>query len=172
MSAGLHLSNVFSLCIPSDDTGVILIGARADQIVSNWMLTRLLINPYSTAPVHGSREESYEYFIGVTVIKVGDVPVNLNKTLLEFHDYGYGGTKLSLDTPYTTLQTAIYEPVVEEFIKAAERVGLRKVGSFGIFSVCFGSESFKTTALLSVDFVLENDDVYWRMQGFELMVRV
>uniref|UniRef100_A0A7N0V5J1 Peptidase A1 domain-containing protein n=1 Tax=Kalanchoe fedtschenkoi TaxID=63787 RepID=A0A7N0V5J1_KALFE len=179
VASGLKLPNTFALCLPSDiDAGKLLVGGGPyDTPGTTLMQTPIVVNPYSTAPIHGSREESYEYFINVTSIKVGGVRVKLNSTLLSFYNYGHGGTKLSVVAPYTILHRGIYEPLVDAFTKAATGMKMQRAPPVGNLSVCFSSASIARDGddqpvVPAIDLVLQSDDVYLRMEGSNLMVQV
>lgn len=138
--------------------------------------TPLLINPVSTASAHSQGEASSEYFIGVKSIRIDDTLVSLNTSLLSINEQGYGGTKISTVNPYTVLESSIYKAVTEAFIKASASRNISRVGGVAPFEVCFSRENVLSTRLgwsvPTIELVLQNENVIWRIFGANSIVDV
>ncbi|KAE8676732.1 putative ATP binding protein [Hibiscus syriacus] len=157
----------------SDGPYVFIPGVDASQSLT---YTPLFINPISTAPSFPLDEPSAEYFIGVKSIKVNEKPVPLNTTLLSINREGVGGTKISTVNPYTVLEASIFKAVTEAFINEAAAWNITRVAGVAPFEVCFSFSNIGRTrlgaAVPSIDLVLENDSVFWRIFGANSMVEV
>ncbi|XP_072979699.1 probable aspartic proteinase GIP2 [Typha angustifolia] len=175
----------FAMCLPSSTSassqGVIFFGSRRTPYVfqpgvdasKSLIYTPLLINPVSTAGSFFQGEKSYEYFIGVTSIKVNGKAVPLNSTLLSISKDGNGGTKVSTAHPYTVIESSIFQAVVGAFIRES---GLTPVKPLAPFKHCFDSSKIGSTrvgpGVPSIDFVLQNESVAWKIFGANSMVKV
>ncbi|OMO77730.1 Peptidase A1 [Corchorus capsularis] len=183
-AAAFSLHRKFAVCLSSSTSAngviffgggpyVFLPGVDASQSLT---YTPLLINPISTAPVYPLGEPSAEYFIGVKSIKVNEKAVSLNTTLLSFDSEGVGGTKISTVDPYTVLEASIFKAVTKAFIKEAAAMKITRVTGVAPFEVCFSSKNILSTrlgpAVPSIDLVLQNQNVFWRIFGANSMVQV
>ncbi|KAL1832494.1 hypothetical protein ACET3Z_002145 [Daucus carota] len=87
---------------------------------------------------------------------------------------GFGGTRLSTVNPYTVLETSIYNAVIKAFVTELKNV--TRVRAVAPFGACFSSNNIGSSrvgpAVPSIDLVLEEKDVVWRMFGANTMVRV
>ncbi|KAK6940840.1 Xylanase inhibitor, N-terminal [Dillenia turbinata] len=174
----------FAICLSgsSSGKGVIFFGDGPYKLLLNTdasqglIYTPLFINPVSTAGVYSQGEKSVEYFIGVKSIKIDDVAVSINTTLLKIDSNGNGGTKISTVNPYTLLETSIYKAFTNAFIKAAAARNISRVGSVSGFDVCFSSVNVGHTrvgpAVPTIDLILQSSSVYWRIFGANSMVDV
>ncbi|XAR61220.1 Nepenthesin [Bertholletia excelsa] len=137
--------------------------------------TPLVLNPIGSTVITYLRP-SDEYFIGVTSIKVNGKDVQINKTLLTIDENGFGGTKLSTSTPYTVLETSIYKAFKDAFVNESAALDLNVTEPVSPFSVCYSAAGLLTTrvgpAVPTVDLVMQNDDVFWRIFGANSMVRI
>ncbi|KAK3031180.1 hypothetical protein RJ639_035337 [Escallonia herrerae] len=121
------------------------------------LLTALLINRICSGTGYFLGEASAEYFIGVN-----RKAIPINTTLLSIQSEGFGGTKISTVSPYTVLETSIYDAVVSAFTQEVLRKKVTIFTSMGPFGVCLSSTDVGSTrAVLSV---------YWRMFGANSMV--
>ncbi|KAL3827924.1 hypothetical protein ACJIZ3_016726 [Penstemon smallii] len=130
----------------------------------------------------GSRTISYtdssnEYFIGLTSIKVNGKAIEFDRTLLSTTKNGFGGTKLSTMTPYTVLQTTIFNALTEAFVKEElARFNLTVTTPVKPFKVCYEAKDILSThvgpSVPTIDLVLHDEDVVWRIFGSNSMVRV
>ncbi|PRQ38799.1 putative aspartic peptidase A1 family, xylanase inhibitor [Rosa chinensis] len=122
------------------------------------------------------RVQSAEYFIGVRSIKISGKHVSLNTSLLTVDANGYGGTKISTVNPYSVLETSLYNPVINAFVKELKRNNIRKVASVAPFGACFNTKDIATTragpVVPPIDLVLQSESVYWRIVGANSMVSV
>nr|DAD19437.1 TPA_asm: hypothetical protein HUJ06_020900 [Nelumbo nucifera] len=178
------LPHIFSLCLPSSTTsnGVMIFGNKhyvslPDKIDYSKLLTYtpLIINPVSTAPSFRVGDSSYEYFIQVKSINVHGKRLPINRKLLSINKDGFGGTKISTRTPYTSLHTSIYEALAEAYSNAAASMNISRVEPpLGDFPACFSSKNIEHTAtgprVPAVDLVFEDNNV-WRISGSDLMVQ-
>ncbi|KAH0703477.1 hypothetical protein KY285_017755 [Solanum tuberosum] len=120
------------------------------------IITPLITNPFGTGSVPSLNEPSSEYYIGVKSIRVNGKPVTINKKLLGVDKSGNGGTKISTGSPYSMLESSIYDVVTKAFID--ELSNATRVAAVAPFETCFSSKS--TTR------------VYWRIFGANSMVKV
>ncbi|KAK6940841.1 Xylanase inhibitor, C-terminal [Dillenia turbinata] len=172
----------FAICLSGSGKGVIFFGDGPYKLLPNTdasrelIYTPLLINPKSTAGLFMRGDKSVEYFIGINSIKIDDVAVSINKTLLKIDSHGNGGTKISTVNPYTQLETSIYEAFTKAYIKASAARNISRVGSVSGFDVCFSSANVGGTrvgpAVPTIDLVLQSSSVYWRIFGANSMVDV
>ncbi|TYG39307.1 hypothetical protein ES288_D12G005900v1 [Gossypium darwinii] len=183
-AAAFSFHRKFAVCLSSstsangviffgDGPYVFLPGVDASQSLT---YTPLFINPVSTASAYPMGEASAEYFIGVKSIKVNENPISLNTTLLSINNEGVGGTKISTVDPYTVLESSIFKAVTEAFINEAAAMKISRVAGVAPFEVCFSSSNIASTrlgpAVPSIDLVLQNQNVFWRMFGSNSMVEV
>ncbi|MED6143858.1 hypothetical protein PIB30_009934 [Stylosanthes scabra] len=184
ISSLFKLSRKFSLCLTSSNKhglGNLYIGATprttAKKLDVSMIMqsTDLIINPVSTAPIYRDGDASYEYFISVKSIKIGGKVLNLNTSLLSIDKQGNGGTKLSTMDAFTKLHSAIYKPLVREFVKQASNKKMKKVESVKPFEACYDFKSLGRTKtgfdVPTIDLVLGNG-VQWRIYGGNSMVLV
>ncbi|KAK8570170.1 hypothetical protein V6N13_002867 [Hibiscus sabdariffa] len=184
LAAAFSFRRKFAVCLSSstsangvvffgDGPYVFLPGIDASQSLT---FTPLFINPVSTASAFPMGEPSAEYFIGVKSIKVNEKPVSLNATLLSIDNQGVGGTKISTVDPYTVLEASIFKAITEAFINEAAAMNITRVGGVPPFEVCFSSSNILSTrlgpAVPSIDLVLQNENVFWRVFGANSMVEV
>ncbi|KAL0435761.1 UNVERIFIED_CONTAM: putative aspartic proteinase GIP1 [Sesamum radiatum] len=154
----------------------VLLSSRID--LSKFLnYTPLLSNPAaSLSTVKKYSSPSNEYFIGLTAIKVNGKAVEFNQTLLSIDEKGFGGTKLSTVTPYTSLHSTIYRALTEAFVNESAALNLTVTQPVKPFKVCYNADEVMTTgvgpAVPTVDFVLQDDDVIWRVFGWNSMVRI
>ncbi|XP_039146515.1 probable aspartic proteinase GIP2 [Dioscorea cayenensis subsp. rotundata] len=182
LSSIFSFKRKFALCLPSSpsSTGLLFFGDGPYKLLPNidasqsLIYTRLITNPVSTAGSFKQGEPSYEYFIGVTSIKVNDKVVPINTTLLSIDDNGVGGTKISTVNPYTVLETSIYKAVLNAFTSSIS--GIKPVKKVSPFGVCYNASDLGSTrvgaAVPAIDLVLESESVYWRIFGANSMVAV
>ncbi|KAJ8622654.1 hypothetical protein MRB53_031183 [Persea americana] len=171
----------FAICLSSSTSsnGAIFFGdgpyvfLPGIDVSNSLIYTPLIINPVSTAGSYVQGEPSYEYFIRVKSIKVNGNSVPLNSSLLSIDSNGIGGTKISSVNPYTILESSIYKAVTDAFIR---ETNLTRVASVAPFGVCFSSKNVGSTrvgpAVSSIDLVLQNESVYWRIFGANSVVSV
>ncbi|OMO77729.1 Peptidase A1 [Corchorus capsularis] len=184
-AAAFSFHRKFAVCLSSstsakgviffgDGPYVFLPGVDASQSLT---YTPLFINPISTANSFPLGEPSAEYFIGVKSIKVNEKAVSVNTTLLSFdNSEGVGGTKISTVDPYTVLEASIFKAVTDAFVKEAAAMNITRVAAVAPFEVCFSSKNILSTrlgpAVPSIDLVLQNQNVFWRIFGANSMVQV
>lgn len=177
---------VFALCLSGSPSapGVAFFGSTGPYFfpqidLSKYLnYTPLLKNPSSEggSTVVSYSDPSNEYFIGLTSIKVNGRAVEFDQTLLRFDEKGYGGTKLSTVTPYTTLQRTIFTALTEAFVNESAALKLTITGPVKPFKVCYNADEVTSTrlgpAVPTIDLMLHNDDVIWRILGSNSMVRI
>ncbi|XP_004236054.1 probable aspartic proteinase GIP2 [Solanum lycopersicum] len=170
----------FTVCLSSStqSSGVIFFGDGMMlpniDISKDLIITPLITNPFGTGSVPSLNEPSSEYYIGVKSIRVNAKPVTINKKLLGVDKNGNGGTKISTGTPYSMLETSIYDVVTKAFID--ELSNATRVAAVAPFEICFSSKSVGSTrvgpAVPTIDLVLQTTRVYWRIFGANSMVKV
>ncbi|XP_074319670.1 putative aspartic proteinase GIP2 [Silene latifolia] len=179
-SAAFSFPRKFAICLfTSNANGALFFGDGPYRFLpgtdasTQLIYTPLIINPNSTATTFFKGEPSSEYFIRVTSIKIGEKQVALNKTLLSITN-GIGGTKISTNTPYTILESSIYNSVTSFFKKQVKSVPTVKAVS--PFKVCYNATSFSSTrvgpGVPAIDLVLQSEAVFWRIFGANSMVSV
>ncbi|KAL5701355.1 GLC7-interacting protein 2 [Ranunculus cassubicifolius] len=181
LASAFSFNRKFAVCLPSTNSGrgVVFFGNGPYTMLPNvdvstsLVYTPLLINPVSTAGTYSQGDRSTEYFIQVKSIKVNEVAISLNTTLLSIQSNGNGGTKISTVNPYTVLETSIYKSLTTAFVKESK---LTMVASVPPFKFCFDSKNVASTrvgpGVPSIDLVLQSESVYWRIFGANSMVRV
>ncbi|OIT04977.1 PREDICTED: basic 7S globulin-like [Nicotiana attenuata] len=172
----------FAICLSSStkSSGVIFFGDGPHMMLpnidvsKNLIFTPLITNPFGTGSVPFLNESSSEYFIGVKSIRVNGKPVPINKKLLSIDKRGNGGTKISTGSPYTILETSMYDAVTKVFIEELSNV--TKVAAVAPFETCFSSKDIGSTrvgpAVPAIDLVLQSKQVYWRIFGANSMVEI
>ncbi|XP_049393343.1 probable aspartic proteinase GIP2 [Solanum stenotomum] len=170
----------FAVCLSSStqSSGVIFFGdgmmLPKIDVSKDLIFTPLITNPFGTGSVPFLNEPSSEYFIGVKSIRVNGKTVTINKKLLGIDKRGDGGTKISTRTPYSILETSIYDVVTKAFID--ELSNATRVAAVPPFETCFISKSVGSTrvgpAVPTIDLVLQTTRVYWRIFGANSMVKV
>lgn len=173
----------FAICLASSNSkGVVFFGdgpyvflpnVDASQLLT---FTPLFINPVSTASAFSQGEPSSEYFIGVKSIRIDEKAVPINTSLLSINKEGFGGTKISTVNPYTVLEASIFKAVTEAFINASAGRNITRVGGVAPFEVCFSRENVLSTrlgwAVPTIELVLQNEKVIWRIFGANSIVDV
>ncbi|XP_071927668.1 probable aspartic proteinase GIP1 [Coffea arabica] len=178
VSNSLSSPNVFALC-PSDSPsapGVAFFGTRGPY----FFLPEIDLSKHlNYTPLLISTDEDEAYLIGLTSIRVnGRVAVKLNRSVLTVDENGFGGTTLSLSTPYTVLESSIYASLVEAFVNesAAAAFKLTATQPVSPFSVCYDAGDVLVTsagpAVPTIDLVMQSNDVVWRILGSNSMVRM
>ncbi|KAK8937436.1 hypothetical protein KSP39_PZI012357 [Platanthera zijinensis] len=181
LAARFSFRRRFALCLPSTPRapGALFFGPGPYRFLpsidasQSLLYTPLLTNPISTAGTFVDGEPSYEYFIGVTAIKIGEIDVPVNKTLLTINKKtGEGGTKISTTVPFTTLETTIYKAVTAAFAGALANVA--KAPAVAPFELCYDAKGIGSTrvgaAVPAVDLVLQSEKVFWRIFGANSMI--
>ncbi|XP_026444162.1 basic 7S globulin-like isoform X2 [Papaver somniferum] len=94
--------------------------------------TRFLINPMSIE----------EYFVDLKSIKVYGKTVPIDKKLLSINKgTGVGGTKIDIQTPFTTLQTSIYKAFIKIHTEWAKSMNISMVTPVAPFTACYNSST-------------------------------
>ncbi|XP_062105010.1 probable aspartic proteinase GIP2 [Humulus lupulus] len=179
-SAAFSFPKKLAVCLSSTN-GVVFFGnspyelSPGIDVSKSLTYTPLIRNPVNL--IGGSvGESSSEYFIGVKSIKVDGKPVSVNSSLLSFDVDGNGGTKISTVDPYTTLETSIYNTVVNAFVNALAVRNVHKVAAVAPFGACFNAKDIGLSRagpmVPPIEFVLQSEKVVWRVTGANSMVRV
>ncbi|KAH7856671.1 hypothetical protein Vadar_004066 [Vaccinium darrowii] len=182
-SSRFKLNKTFAICLTASTraSGVVFFGPGPYHFLFNTdastslLYTPLLLNPISTADAYSRPTASSDYFIGVTSIQINQITVpNINASLLAIDSNGNGGTKISTVTPYTVLQTSIYNAVLTFFQNQLSRVPT--VAAVAPFGLCFNSTNIGSTrvgpAVPPINLVLQNANVSWTIFGANSMVQV
>ncbi|KAL8477463.1 hypothetical protein ACS0TY_029668 [Phlomoides rotata] len=183
LASAFKIPQKFALCIPSSgNDGNLIIGEVAytkpfQNISDSLSTTPLIRNPVSTSGNEVIGNLSIAYFINVKSIKVGGTSLALNNTLLSINKKtGDGGTSIRTVRGYTSLHRSIYRALINQFVKAAAKKGIKRVASVAPFGACFDSKTISTSKtgpdVPLIDLVLQSKTVYWRFYGSNTMVRV
>ncbi|KAK1381374.1 putative aspartic peptidase A1 family, xylanase inhibitor [Heracleum sosnowskyi] len=103
------------------------------------------------------------------------IDILLKLCLLSINEDGYGGTLFSTITPYTKLETSIYEDLVSAFTKAAAFKKMKRVSSVAPFGACYKAKSIAKSqtgpVVPYIDIGLAGN-THWRFYGANSMVAV
>ncbi|GFP97835.1 basic 7s globulin [Phtheirospermum japonicum] len=178
-------SLVFALCMSGSPSapGVAFFGSSGPYYfipeidLSKYLnYTPLLINPDGSSTVKSYSNPSNEYFIGLTSVKVNGKAIDFDRTLLSIDEKGFGGTKLSTVTPYTVLHSSIFKALTEAFVNESAALNLTVTEPVKPFQVCYKADDVTSSRVgpdfPTVDFVMQDDDVFWRIFGSNSMVRI
>ncbi|KAL0437497.1 UNVERIFIED_CONTAM: putative aspartic proteinase GIP2 [Sesamum radiatum] len=185
ISRGSSAPWIFALCLPSSSnaSGLALFNSAGPYNFSPKIDVSELLTytPLISGPRGSDTKIFYwykspDYYIGLTSFRVNDKVVLLNQTLLAIDENGLGGTKLSTSKPYTVLQSSIFKALTDAFVKESDALNLTRVKPVAPFSVCYAADKISSTrvgpAVPSIDLVLGNDNVLWRIYGSNSMVRI
>ncbi|KAK9664828.1 hypothetical protein RND81_14G071500 [Saponaria officinalis] len=180
-ASNFGISNTFALCLNSNwSTGVAFFGdgrpyrlyPGPEDISTLFSYTPLITNPKSPS----------EYFITVSSIIVNQTTLQINKSLLSIDPKtGYGGTKISTTTPYTTLQSSIYKTLTTFFdtelrTKTISNVPVKRVNPISPFTLCYDSNTLFFTRIgvvvPEIKLVFQNNKVVWTFYGGNSMIQV
>ncbi|KAL1369116.1 hypothetical protein HN51_023238 [Arachis hypogaea] len=189
--SALSTSHSLAICFPgsSKSTGVAFFGTHGPYFVfsksnkinlsKNLTYTPLIHNPIGITYDFPISPPYNEYYIGLTSIRVNGQHVPINASLLTINKQnGFGGTKIATRTPYTLLEPSIYKAFTELFIKEASssRFNLTVTNPVKPFKVCYSAKGLMVTnkgpKVPIIDFVLDRENVVWRIMGANSMVRV
>ncbi|CBI32364.3 unnamed protein product, partial [Vitis vinifera] len=153
----------FATCLSSSTTanGVVFFGDGPYRLLPNIDASQSLI--YTPLYINPS-------------IRINEKAISLNTSLLSIDSEGVGGTKISTVNPYTVMETSIYKAFTKAFISAAAAINITRVAAVAPFNVCFSSKNVYSTrvgpSVPSIDLVLQNESVFWRIFGANSMVYV
>ncbi|TYI70500.1 hypothetical protein E1A91_D08G225800v1 [Gossypium mustelinum] len=176
----------FALCLPGSpsDPGVALIGSvgpyyfspQKTDLSKLLVYTPLVLNPVGSTVVTYAGEPSDEYYINMTSINVNGKPIQINSSLLAVDENGSGGTKISTAVPYTVLESSIYNALTKAFVNESSALNLTVTDTVKPFGVCYSAADITVTrvgpGVPTVDFVMQSDNVFWRVFGSNSMVRI
>ncbi|KAJ8748409.1 hypothetical protein K2173_003046 [Erythroxylum novogranatense] len=185
VSEALSAPRYFALCLSgSSKPGVALFGSSGPYYFSSQVdlskslvYTPLILNRVGNTVVT-YQQPSDEYYINLTSIQVNGKAVEFNnsQTLLTVDENGFGGTKISTANPYTTLESSIYKAFIEAFIKESGALNLTERLAVEPFDVCYPASDVIITrvgpGVPTVDLIMQNDGVFWRIFGSNSMVRM
>ncbi|KAI3877757.1 hypothetical protein MKW98_020238 [Papaver atlanticum] len=176
-SVAFRFSRIFALILDdrfyNSGGGRYHVTYNGDDVGSLLSYTPLLINPKS----------SEEYFIDLKSIEIigssdDGKAVPIHQKLLSINKKtGVGGTKVSLQVPYTTMETSIYKAFVSTYLKKAEALNpeLQRVASVAPFDVCFNA----STTILDYTFLVMpsihlvfSKNLTWFFTGLQTLVEV
>ncbi|OMP05044.1 Peptidase A1 [Corchorus olitorius] len=176
----------FALCLPgsTSDPGASLVGSGGPYYFSSQKIdlsksliyTPLILNPVGSTVITYAGQPSDEYYLNLTSINVNGKPIQINSSLLAVDESGFGGTKLSTATPYTVVETSIYNALTDAFVNESAALNLTVTNAVKPFSVCYSAADIIVTrvgpGVPTVDLVMERDDVFWRVFGSNSMVKI
>ncbi|RZC48359.1 hypothetical protein C5167_041321 [Papaver somniferum] len=94
--------------------------------------TPLLINPKS----------SEDYFVDLKSMQIHGKTVPIDTKFLSINKVtGIGGTKIDIQTPYTTLETSIYNAVIKVYTEWAKSENITVVAAVSPFTSCYKSST-------------------------------
>ncbi|KAL2535375.1 Eukaryotic aspartyl protease family protein [Forsythia ovata] len=176
---------IFAVCLPgsSKANGVALFNSPGPYYFSPGIdLSKSLIyTPLLQGPRGADTQIYYwykspDYYIGLTSIKVNGKVVPLNKTLLAIDELGSGGTKISTSRPYMVLQSSIFKALSDAFVRESTALNLTLINPVEPFHACYAAQGITNTRISStvpiIDFVLQENNVFWRIFGSNSMVRI
>ncbi|KAL0437500.1 UNVERIFIED_CONTAM: putative aspartic proteinase GIP1 [Sesamum radiatum] len=189
LSKSFSSPQIFAICLPSSskDPGSVWFNSPGPYYFSPGEMDlskSLTYTPLITAPRGSDTEIFYyypspEYNIGLTSIKVNGRSIPLNKTLLAIDELGRGGVKLSSSKPYSVLETSVFQALTGAFVKEAGGLNLSLIQpAVEPFKVCYavdekqGSGAGDHPPVPTIDLVLQSEEVFWRIDGSNSMVRV
>ncbi|KDP21481.1 hypothetical protein JCGZ_21952 [Jatropha curcas] len=185
ISDAVSSPHYFALCLSGSSTehGVAFFATSGPyyflprvDLSKSLVYTGLLLNPVGSTVISYNQQPSDEYYINLTSVKVNGKPIQLNSSQLSFDENGFGGTKLSTDTSYTTLESSIYRAFVEAFVNESAGLNLTVTSVVKPFDVCYQATDVISTrvgpGVPTVDFVMESEDVFWRIFGWNSMVMI
>ncbi|XP_076900005.1 putative aspartic proteinase GIP1 [Bidens hawaiensis] len=178
--------NLFAICLPglaSASSGAAFFNTGGPyyffpdkDLSSHLIYTPLILNPIGFTVITYSGHPSDEYFIGVTSININGKPLEFNHLLLTIDENGFGGTRLSTVTPYTTLETSIYNAFIQAFVSESAALNLTVTDPVSPFEVCYAAGDVYSTpigpAFPTIDLMMHSEDVFWRILGANSMVSV
>ncbi|KAI3989249.1 hypothetical protein MKX01_024918 [Papaver californicum] len=86
---------------------------------------------------------SEKYFVNLKSIQIHGKTVPIDKKLLSINkETGIGGTKINIQTPYTTLETSIYKAVIKVYNEWAKKSkNITMVAAVAPFTACYESST-------------------------------
>lgn len=185
ISRGSSSPWIFAVCLPSssNSTGIALFNGGPYNFVPKIEISSKLLSytPLILAAKGAETDTTYwykspEYYVGLSSFRVNGRVVRLNQTLLTIDDLGLGGTKISSSRPYSMLQSSIYKALVDAFVKESARLNLTASAPVQPFGVCFEADKVPAArggpAVPAIDLVFPRSRNYWRIYGWNSMVRM
>lgn len=172
LAAGHGFNREFAVCFPStaDSDGAIFLGGGND-LTDYLMYTPMIYNPVGKGGVSDGN-----YFVGVTAIKVAGKQLPLDASLLSIDQNGQGGTTISTISPFTILETTIFNTMIDAFSTAATAMGITRMPPVPPFQACFSTKNVTVTgmgpAVPTIEMVLQSETVRWKVYGANSMVFV
>ncbi|XP_038897313.1 probable aspartic proteinase GIP1 [Benincasa hispida] len=186
ISAKFNSPRFFAICLSGArlGTGVAFFGSKGPykffpnvDLSKSLIYTPLLFSP-ATNSIYTNWLPSYEYYIGLSAIRINGKAVPFNTSLLSFEPViGGGGTKISTSTNYALLQSSIYRAFTTVFMKESAALNFTLTNAVEPFGVCYTAYSVGVTAegqarAPVVDLVMEKGKVVWKLGGRNTMVRI
>ncbi|XP_008451375.3 probable aspartic proteinase GIP1 [Cucumis melo] len=186
ISAKFNSPKFFAICLPGarSGPGVAIFGSKGPyrfspnvDLSKSLTYTPLVFNPVSGS-IYTYWLPSYEYYVGLSAIRINGKVVPFNTSLLPFESiHGRGGAKISTSTNYGLLQSSIYRAFATVFMKEAAVLNFKLINAVEPFGVCYAAKSVGVTAeghakAPVVDLVMEKGKVVWKLGGRNTMVRI
>ncbi|PIN25871.1 hypothetical protein CDL12_01388 [Handroanthus impetiginosus] len=186
VSRAFSSPQIFAICLPGsskapsaaafNSPGPYYFSLKSIDVSKSLIYTPLILGPRGADTEIYYWYKSPDYYIGLTSIRVNQRSIKLNRTLLAIDENGRDGVKISTSTPYTLLQTSMYQALVDAFVKESAALNLTAISPVKPFNVCYAAEKVPITRLgpgfPTIDFVLQNEKVFWRIYGSNSMVRI
>ncbi|KAL6613839.1 hypothetical protein ACP70R_036109 [Stipagrostis hirtigluma subsp. patula] len=173
IASTLKVAKQFALCLPSGgETGAAIFGGGPFQLLAVppvELAEGLASLPFFTNPKNGGA-----YYFKVTGINVNNERVPVPPGAFDFNPRtGNGGAMLSTVTPYTTLRSDIYRPLLSAFDVVTS--GKPRVAPVKPFERCYEASSFDFTrlgfAVPNIDLLLDGGRS-WLLAGGSSLVQV
>ena len=173
LSTALNFTRKFAVCLPPSTatTGVIFFGDGPYVFFPGIDVSKLLtFTPLIKYPTRVyATEKTYDYFIRVKSILINGKQVSNNG-----NGNGIGGAKISTVSPYTLLETSIYNSFTNLFLKEMMAQNVTRVSPVPPLGVCFSRKppagALSWLAIPVIDLVLQNEKVFWRIFETNSMV--
>lgn len=186
LSAAFSFPRVFALCLSGSPSapGVAFFGTRGPYFFHHEtdLSRNLTYTPLFTREDHQAAGSasftrlSDEYFIHLTAIKVNGKVLKFDGMNMNYAKKDFHRAMLSTRTPYTTLHSSVYKPLVKAFVKEFSALNLTVTQPVKPFSVCYDVSDVSSSRLgpmaPTVDFVMQSKDVFWRVHGSNSLVRI
>ncbi|XP_026381527.1 basic 7S globulin-like [Papaver somniferum] len=137
-TVGLRLPRIFALEFSGWFTHHIYFGGG--PYINFEFSTKIDKNPrvlgYTPFLVNPKNKE--DYFVDLKSIQIHGKTVPIDKKLLSINkETGTGGTKIDIQTPYTTLESSIYKAFVKVHTEWAHGQNISKAAAVAPFSTCY-----------------------------------
>ncbi|KAL6853466.1 hypothetical protein ACP4OV_019495 [Aristida adscensionis] len=174
VASALNVAREFALCIPSGgETGAAIFGGGPFQLLAAPPVE--VADGLRKAPIPFLRNNNNgAYYFKVTGVNVNNVRVPVPAGAFDLDPRsGRGGVVLSTTTPYTTLRSDIYRPLLKAFDAATS--GIPRAAPVRPFQLCFQASALGASrlgfAVANIDLLLDGGRS-WLLAGGSSLVQV